>query len=285
MDETLDNSGLKRSDLCLCSLEKWRELVEVRLSSLAAEVATGSALLQDAVNYVLQGAGKKLRALLVLSIAQDILGPRGDSSSALCCAVAAEVVHAASLVHDDLPALDNDDYRRGRPSCHRAFNEGTAVLVGDLLVGAAFSCVATSADTPERRVLVCELLARSWTALCEGQQLDLQGTASPDQRQRMIELKTGALFGFAAACGAICSGLDRDLVDRLFTWGERLGVAFQMLDDVDDGEGSKDAIISVEREREYLIRKLPEYLGDSPEYSVAVVERILHIQRDRGVNR
>jgi geranylgeranyl pyrophosphate synthase len=252
---------------------------------LAAVREAESALLREAATYVLQGAGKKLRALLVLSIVQDISGFPGDNPSALSCAVAAEVVHAASLVHDDLPALDNDDYRRGRPSCHRAFNEATAILVGDLLVGAAFSCVSSSGDLAERRALVCELLARTWTELCVGQQLDLQGIAVPDQRRRMIELKTGSLFGFAAACGAICSGLERERTDELFSWGVRLGVAFQMLDDIDDGECSKDAVATVAGERESLVRELREYLGSTCEYSKTIVGRILNTQREDGTNR
>jgi geranylgeranyl diphosphate synthase type II len=285
MDKDLDNNVCFDSEEVLRMLQEWRVLVEERLSSLAAEVTAESALLREATTYVLQGAGKKLRGLLILSIAKDILGSHGDSSSALGCAVAAEVVHAASLVHDDLPALDNDDYRRGRPSCHRAFNEATAILVGDLLVGAAFSCVASSGDLPERRALVCELLARTWTELCVGQQLDLQGMSAPEQQRRMVELKTGSLFGFAAACGAACVGSEREVVDRMFNWGVRLGIAFQMLDDVDDGECSRDALVSVERERESLLGELREYLGGAPHHSVTIVRRILNTQREEGVKR
>jgi geranylgeranyl diphosphate synthase type II len=280
VDEKLDNDVCLASDRILGNLDEWRVLLEAHLSSLAETVAAESALLREATTYVLRGAGKKLRGLLILSIVKDILGPRGDMSGALGYALAVEVVHAASLVHDDLPALDNDDYRRGRPSCHRAFNEATAILVGDLLVGAAFSGVSSSSDLPERRAFVCELLARTWTELCVGQQLDLQGTSAPDHRRRMIELKTGSLFGFAAASGAIGAGLERDVVQRLFNWGVRLGVAFQMLDDVDDGECSKDAIASVERESECLLQELREYLGATPHHSVLIVGRILNTQRD-----
>lgn len=285
MDQNLDNDVCVADEGVLLKLQEWRVLVEERLSSLGAELTAESALLREATTYVLQGAGKKHRGLLILSIAKDIVGSHGDGSRALGCAVAAEVMHAASLVHDDLPALDNDDYRRGRPSCHRAFNEATAILVGDLLMGAAFLCVSSSGEPPETRALVCELLARTWTELCVGQQLDLQAITAPDQRRRMIELKTGSLFGFAAACGAACVGSKRDVVDRLFNWGVRLGVAFQMLDDVDDGECSRDALVSVDRQRETLLWELRECLGAVAQYSQTIVSRILNTQREDGVNR
>jgi geranylgeranyl pyrophosphate synthase len=279
MEKVLDNGVLMSGVVALPLFECWREEVDAGLSSLAVELTRDSALLREATVYVLQGAGKKLRSLLILSIVQDIFGAEGDLSGALRCAIAVEAMHAASLVHDDLPALDNDDYRRGRLSCHRAVNEATAILVGDLLVGVAFSSVSMSSDAPEKRALVSKLLARTWTELCVGQQLDLQEVAVCDQRRRMIELKTGSLFGFAAASGAICAGLEETVVTRMFDWGVRVGVVFQKLDDVDDGECSRDEISAVGRENESLIEELHTYLGSSAEHTVTIVRRILDTQR------
>jgi geranylgeranyl pyrophosphate synthase len=272
MDKVVNNDVLKEGVDSV--FEGWRAEVEQELLSLAREYTKDSSHLRDATTYVLEGAGKKLRALLILSIARDLLGSQGDLRGALRCALAVEVLHAASLVHDDLPALDNDDYRRGRPSCHRAFNEATAILVGDLLVGVAFSSVSRL-DTAEMSAHVCSLLARTWSELCVGQQLDLQGVSEMSQRRRMIELKTGALFGCAAACGALCARVEVELVERLFEWGVRVGVAFQKLDDVSDGECSVEEVPVVEREWSSLIQELQDSFKVPMTYSVEIARRIL----------
>jgi geranylgeranyl diphosphate synthase type II len=273
MDKVVNNDVLKGAMDSV--FEGWRAEVEQGLLSLAREYTKDSSQLRDATTYVLEGAGKKLRALLILSIARDLLGSQGDLSGALRCALAVEALHAASLVHDDLPALDNDDYRRGRPSCHRAFNEATAILVGDLLVGVAFSSVSRLGDTAEMSAHVCSLLARTWSELCVGQQLDLQGVSDISQRLRMIELKTGALFGCAAACGALCARVEVELVERLFEWGVRVGAAFQKLDDVSDGECSVEEVPVVERECSSLIQELQDSFKVPMTYSVEIARRIL----------
>jgi len=273
MGEEIDNIVL--SDGLQAVFQGWKAEVDAHLVSVAQQAGAGSELLSEAALYVVQGAGKRLRALLILSITRDILGSDGDLSDALRCAVSVEAIHAASLVHDDLPALDNDDYRRGRPSAHRAFNEATAILVGDLLVGAAFKALSTSPDRLTVRTRLCELLAQSWIEVCVGQQLDLHSDRDPVRRKKMVELKTGALFGFSAGSAAICAGCSDKDVQRLIRLGVRIGVLFQRLDDATDGDSPNDEVISVESERETILEELQSCVGREIQLSSAIVRQIL----------
>lgn len=233
---------------------RWRNEIERKLSCIEdwSGRAQPATMLQEACRYVSQGGGKRLRGLLVCSVASDIAkrGNKGESG-ALSVAVALELLHAASLVHDDLPCLDNDDVRRGRASCHKAFNEATAILTGDALVGAAFMVVTgdagLSSDTQAR---VTRSLAHAWWDLCLGQQLDIdeQQEKKSVDRGRMVQLKTGALFGAAVGCGAVCAGVRESILHDYVTWGTRVGECFQALDDLDDGDRLDDEQVSIERE-------------------------------------
>jgi farnesyl diphosphate synthase len=238
-------------------LASWRDEIDLQLK-LAASLGVvaepaGSNELQQACEYVLSGGGKRLRGLLTCSVWAD-LATSGKSLQcrALSAAVALEVLHAASLVHDDLPALDNDDVRRGKPSCHKEFNEATAILTGDALVGAAV--VHVSADeglsTDERARLV-GIIGTAWRALCMGQHLDLAQAAATDasaQRPLMISLKTGALFGAAVACGALCAGQHDARLSEYYRWGVRVGECFQALDDLDDGDRPESDRAGIQKE-------------------------------------
>lgn len=231
-------------------LTEWRELVYRELVAFGESSAGDSKTLQAATTYVLQGQGKRLRALLPMAISSDLGGePASAHSAVLRPGIALEMLHAASLVHDDLPALDNDDMRRGRPSCHRQFNEATAILTGDFLVGRAFSVVsAEGALSPMRRLRVLATLARAWSELCMGQQVDIDHPTQPSEIHRLMELKTGALFGAAAACGAICADCDDATTDRFYAWGMKVGVLFQRLDDIADGDGASGVLWDKESE-------------------------------------
>lgn len=238
-------------------LTEWRELVYRELVSLGESSAGDSKTLQAATTYVLQGQGKRLRALLPMALSRD-LGVESLASTppALRPGLALEMLHAASLVHDDLPALDNDDMRRGRPSCHRQFNEATAILTGDFLVGRAFCVVADGALPPTQRLRVLGVLARAWSDLCIGQQVDIDRPTQPSEIHRLMELKTGALFGAAAACGAICADRDDAMTDRFYAWGMKVGVLFQRLDDLADGDGAAGVVWDKEREIRDLLVEL-----------------------------
>jgi geranylgeranyl pyrophosphate synthase len=229
-------------DAVVKELSTWRNVVDRELVALGQSSSGESQTLQSATIYVLQGQGKRLRALLPIAISSD-LGAGGASSSPLALrpAIALEMLHAASLVHDDLPALDNDDMRRGRPSCHRQFTEATAILTGDFLVGRAFSVVTEGALSPIQRLRVLAILANAWSELCMGQQVDIDRPTEAERIHRLMELKTGALFGAAVACGAVCADCDDAMVERYHAWGSKVGVLFQRLDDLADGDGTSGA--------------------------------------------
>lgn len=230
----------------------WRTCTSSHLAGAIGLLTREQPAFAAAVRYVLVGGGKRLRALLTLAILADLKGAAAAEELAMWCAAALEALHAASLVHDDLPALDNDDFRRGQPACHKVFGEATAILVGDFLVGAAFEWVTTPAGgkgAPGSRVGVnqygaaalCRLFARAWCAVCVGQHIDI--TAHSDiarsdstARVTLYQLKTGALFGAAAGSAAILAGASDRRVERLYSWGVAVGVAFQQLDDLRDGE-------------------------------------------------
>jgi geranylgeranyl pyrophosphate synthase len=189
--------------------------------------------LAESMRYAVLGEGKRLRPSLLLLSCQACGGDIGEASRALRAACAVELLHAYSLVHDDLPAMDNDDMRRGRPSTHRAFGEATAILCGDALLTLAFEWMAdVSADA-------VRLLARRAGALgmVRGQARDLAGAPSDVEQLETIHAeKTGALFAAAAGIGALCAGADAARVALCERYGSALGIAFQHADDLADAD-------------------------------------------------
>lgn len=259
-------------------IQAWREILDRELATLGASTVKDSESLKAATSYVLAGQGKRLRGLLALAIHTDLNGDPQQRPSSLGVAFALEMLHAASLVHDDLPALDNDDMRRGRPSCHRAFSEATAILTGDFLVGRAFAVVAEGALSPMQRLRVLARLAPAWGDLCVGQQVDIEQPKSPEETRRLMELKTGALFGVASAAGAICGDLSDDDVRRFYDWGVRVGVFFQRLDDVADGQVSSLGALDVEGEAKALLAELRGLRAQSLPLTEEVFTAITHGQ-------
>lgn len=255
------------------------EVIERRLGELATSAGRGSETLVAATRYVLLGGGKRLRALVTLAVGEDLSKGRGGEGGAMPPAVSIEALHAASLVHDDLPALDNDDFRRGKPSCHKAFGEATAILVGDLLVGAAIGSLEAPELSLAQQARLSGVLAETWRALCVGQQLDIESPRDEAQRSRMIELKTGALFGAAAACGAICAGATDNVVEGLKDWGVRLGVLFQKLDDVDDGERAETELQAVTAQSQKLLAELTAIAGRELTLTAFVAARALKLSQ------
>lgn len=258
-------------------LDSWREGVEKGLEALAVDSARESTRLREAATYVLQGGGKRLRALLTMAVNHDLAANTGKDTYAIIPAVAIEAIHAASLVHDDLPALDNDDMRRGKPSCHKAFGEATAILVGDLLLGSAISSLSHRELPLDRQARLSGVLSRTWKNLCVGQQLDLEKPKGEGIQRRMIELKTGALFGAALACGAICAGSVDAVVEALSQWGEQLGVLFQRLDDVDDGECDGAMLEAVQAESRQAVQDLSAVIGREMPLTREVARRALKV--------
>jgi|GEM_PF-1558665 len=241
-------------------VNRWVHDVNGRLASVydwSGRKQPRSAL-HEACSYVSVAGGKRLRALLAISVAYDLSRDAvSGARRALSPAVALELLHAASLVHDDLPALDNDDERRGRPSCHRAFNEATAILTGDALVGAALMLVTTDGElSSDNQARVARTLSMAWWDLCLGQQLDidLKNNTAVAKRDEMIELKTGALFGASVGCGAICAGIREAVLGDFIVWGTRVGVCFQAFDDLDDGDRPESDRGEVDRLRESIVK-------------------------------
>ena len=201
-----------------------------------------------AMRYATMNGGKRLRACLVLAGARLACGgqlPEG----AMQVAAAVECLHAYSLVHDDLPAMDDSDTRRGEPACHIAFDEATAILAGDALQTLAFAILATpdiSADATVRARLVAELAAAAGVGgMAGGQMLDLEaesGTPSLDEVRQMQAMKTGALIQFAAVAGGIHGGASPELERALADYSRDLGLAFQIADDLLDYDGDAESL-------------------------------------------
>jgi farnesyl diphosphate synthase len=227
-------------------LERVASAVERRLEELLARGENAPTDLAAAMRYAVLGGGKRIRPLLLISSAK-LCGVA--EKRALDAACALECVHCYSLVHDDLPAMDDDDLRRGRPTLHLAFDEATAILAGDALQTFAFeilSSPSTHEDASIRAELVSNLAkACGWRGMALGQAIDLS-----DERQnldvdgvaRMQALKTGALFRFACAAGAILGGASPPERKALEAYAVALGQAFQLADDLLDTQGDAETL-------------------------------------------
>jgi geranylgeranyl pyrophosphate synthase len=214
--------------------------IEEGIEALLPGADTPPARLHAAMRYAMQGGGKRLRPVLVLAAA-DLFSEGTGGTDPIAAAVAVECLHTYSLVHDDLPCMDNDDLRRGRPTAHKAFDEATALLAGDALLTEAFSLLARHyAGKPALSVaLTLELAdAASSRRLIGGQMADLlaeraRGTG-PSGLEFIHRNKTAAMIESAVAIGGICGGADGSQVASLRTAGLNLGMAFQIVDDLLD---------------------------------------------------
>lgn len=201
----------------------------------------GTERLQQACRYALESGGKRVRPLLVLLSNQACNGHR---AAALPAALAIELVHTYSLVHDDLPACDNDAMRRGRPSLHMAFDETTALLCGDALLSDAFAVLAEWVAADLEPVCYLHMVHELATAagsrgMVQGQLLDLlSAPANKTELELLHHLKTGRLLGAACALGAWSAGAGSERVTALRRCGEQIGLAFQIIDDLLDGDAS-----------------------------------------------
>ena len=233
-------------------LEFAAQLVERRLSAILDGAATAGApqRIVAAMRHATLGGGKRLRPFLVIETAAlfDVA-----AEVAVDAAVAVECVHCYSLVHDDLPAMDNDDLRRGQPTVHKAFDEWTAILAGDALLTLAFEVLATSSapvDPALKAALIAGLARAAGAAgMVGGQCLDLEAEKlalpphpTPAHVARLQALKTGALFRCACEAGAILGQAGAEQRRALATYGEHLGLAFQIADDLLDVEGDAAAM-------------------------------------------
>jgi geranylgeranyl diphosphate synthase type II len=197
------------------------------------------------VRYSVFAGGKRLRPVLCLEAARIF---DADITPALHPACAMEFIHTYSLIHDDLPALDNDDLRRGKPTCHKQFGEATAILAGDALLTLAFETLGATPVAPERRVAMVSEVARSAgtvNGMVGGQVADLEAEGkdvAPTMLEYIHRSKTAALIRASVVSGALCAGAGDADVARLRRFGEQIGWAFQVVDDILDVEESSAAL-------------------------------------------
>ena len=217
----------------------YQAMVEEALPRLLAGLGEIPGRLLSAMDYSLTAGGKRLRPVLLLA-ACEMAG--GSAEDALPFACALEMIHTYSLIHDDLPCMDNDDYRRGRLTNHKVYGEATAVLAGDGLLTAAFETAASADAAPETVVRVVATLARcaGEYGMVGGQQLDLEGEhkrCTAEEIHEIHRLKTGALISAACQLGVLAAGGTEAQLAAARTYAEGIGLAFQLRDDILDVTG------------------------------------------------
>jgi len=223
------------------------ERIESALDRLLDSTQTIPHRLHEAMRYAAQGGGKRIRPLLVFAAGQ--LGDHGNAELVALdvAAVAIECIHAYSLVHDDLPCMDDDDLRRGRPTVHKAFDEATALLVGDALQTRAFEILANANCDPQVRLKMISALAAASGSrgMAGGQAIDLESVGKRldlPGLQQMHAMKTGALLSCAVELGGIAAQLNPIQMAHLDTYSKALGLAFQIVDDVLDATADSQTL-------------------------------------------
>jgi (E)-4-hydroxy-3-methyl-but-2-enyl pyrophosphate reductase len=238
-------AGLAKPDSLGARLEQVRSDIDLVLGEAISSSPSRSRRLADAMRYAVMERGKRFRAILVLAVA-DLVG--GSTAQALRIGAAIECVHAQSLVHDDLPCMDDDDLRRGQPTLHRKFDEATALLAGDALLALAFEILADPRTHPEGTVRADLVLALARAlgqdGLAGGQMMDLFPPAQPtaDELLACEARKTGALIRYAVGAGARLGTCSHDEQRRLMQFAENLGLVFQIRDDVLDHVGEQAVV-------------------------------------------
>lgn len=217
--------------------DRYIPVIENKLNELLPESGELYSSAVNAMRYSLLSGGKRIRPILLLEF-YSLFGGRAEG--ALNFAAAIEMIHTYSLIHDDLPCMDNDDMRRGRPSCHNAFGYDTALLAGDALLTHAFFAAANAADIPPERVSrAISVLAQKAGiyGMVGGQVMDLdfeKNGANGEELTAMYIKKTSCLLEAAAMCGAVLAGADEETVKKTEEYAENLGLAFQITDDILD---------------------------------------------------
>jgi farnesyl diphosphate synthase len=236
----------RREDALRRAMAAHAATIEAALDALLPPVAGMEARLIEAMRYATLGGGKRLRGFLVMEVAGLFAV---SPTCAARVAASVEMLHAYSLVHDDLPAMDDDDLRRGKPSTHRAFDEATAILAGDALQARAFEVLAEP-DTHSDPLARCELVAALGLAagargMAGGQMIDMEAegrSLSLSEVARLQALKTGRLIQYAAEAGAILGRAAPAIRHLVAAYGRDLGAAFQIADDLLDALGTSDQI-------------------------------------------
>ncbi len=222
-----------------CSLEKYIEIINSALQKYVYPVKDGQDYVVDAMNYSVTNGGKRIRPVLVLEFCR-VCGGNVEDALGLACAV--EMIHTYSLIHDDLPCMDNDDMRRGKPSCHKAFGEEYALLAGDGLLTLAFETALKDGVgiLPENKIKAAKTLASlaGVGGMVGGQVLDLQSESTEptlEKLQTIDALKTGALIKASVLLGCYAANVtDDERIEAAVKYAENIGLAFQIVDDILD---------------------------------------------------
>ncbi len=233
------SSGFRLADWRAAQLARVEQALDGWVACPSSQtVATGLLALNKAMRYAVLDGGKRLRPLLVLAACEAV---HGKPDAALRAACAVELIHAYSLVHDDMPCMDNDVLRRGKPTVHVAFGQAQALLAGDALQALAFELLTPDDDAldPATQARLCRMLARAAGGLgmAGGQAIDLASVGLPltsEQLHEMHRLKTGALVQVSVLMGASCGAASAQVMDALRDYGAAVGLAFQVVDDVLD---------------------------------------------------
>lgn len=225
----------------------YKDLVDKELGRYTGFPDLKQVRLFEAMKYSLEAGGKRIRPILTLEFCK-ICGGKYENAFPAACAI--EMMHTFSLIHDDLPCMDNDDMRRGRPSCHKAFDEATALLAGDALEMYPFEVIAESANcgvTAENTLKMVKMMA--WCSglmgMIGGQQIDtgFEGQSfSGEELLQMYRLKTSRLLQAAACMGCLSANADDEIIRNAFEYADRLGLAFQIVDDILDATGDEKTL-------------------------------------------
>lgn len=221
------------------------QTVDAALQKLLPSEATPPFSIHKAMRYSVFAGGKRVRPILCLESARIF---SSDVSAAMYPGCAIEFIHTYSLIHDDLPALDNDDLRRGKPTCHKQFGEAAAILAGDALLTLAFETIAAAPVDADRRVKMATEISKSAgtvNGMVGGQVADIEAEGKgvgPEMLEYIHRAKTAALIRASITAGAICAGAPDQDVARLRSFGETIGWAFQVTDDILDVEESSAAL-------------------------------------------
>ena len=223
-------------------LKKTAACIEEKLDSLVIEKNKSFDSLFKAARYSLLGGGKRLRPILTMATAETF---GGNGNTALLAGCALELIHTYSLIHDDLPCMDNDDFRRGKPSLHKAFGEGHAVLAGDYLLTYAFEILANESDlTDQKKIALISLMAKNsgCRGMIAGQVMDIEATGRPIPIEDLKEIhryKTGALINASVLAGGIIADVQPNDFQALHAFSSDIGLAFQIVDDILDVTSSE----------------------------------------------
>lgn len=227
-------------------LAEQQQLIDRELDRLVPAECGPAATVHRAMRYSLFAGGKRIRPILCIEAANAVTDSAEGVETAAC---ALELIHTYSLIHDDLPALDNDDYRRGRLTCHKVFGEAMAILAGDALLTLAFRVLSAHVVTPaDRRIgMIAELSEAAGTpsGMIAGQVADLEGEGKPPDPVLLDSIhraKTGALLRASLRLGAVFGGARPDEYEALSRYGEHVGLAFQIVDDILDVEQSSEEL-------------------------------------------